>query len=158
VQVELTDPALRIRTRDGFLDLSRVEETSMQVESSLLFGSPPSTEPLKLSFGRPQKTGIRKMNVPLVVEIPLDKVVFLPIEDGFGASLELRVAVIDSSGARAEIPVVPLLITGPKEPEPGAVYTYETLLKMRRDEHRAVVAVYDQASGSMLSGTAEVSP
>jgi VWFA-related protein len=158
VKIELTDPSLRIRNRDGFLDISRVEETSMQVESSLLFGNPPSTDPLKLSFGRPEKTGMRKMNVPLEVEIPLDKVVFLPTAEGFGASLELRVAVIDSKGARAEIPVVPLLIKGPREPEPGAVYTYQTLLKMRRDEHRAVVAIYDQASGNILSGTAEVSP
>ena len=158
IKIELTDPSLRVRSREGFLDLSRVEETSMQVESSLLFGTPPSTDPLKLTFGRPEKAGRRKMQVPLRVEIPLDKVVFLPTAEGHQARLELRVAVIDSTGSRAEIPVVPLFIDGPGPPEPGTVFNYDVSLKMRRDEHRAVVAVFDQASGSMLSGTAEVSP
>lgn len=158
VRIELTDPSLRIRTREGFLDLSRQQETSMVVESSLLFGSPPSTEPLKLSFGRPVKAGRKRMSVPLRVDIPLDKVVFLPTAEGRQARLELRVAVVDSTGAQAEIPVIPIFIDGPGDPEPGSIFSYDVSLKMRRDRHRAVVAIYDQASGSMLSGTAEVSP
>ena len=160
VQIELTDPSLKVRARDGFMDMSRQLETSMVVESSLLFGSPTSTDsPLKLVFGRPQKAGRKKMSVPLRVDIPLDKVVFLPTGEGQQqARLELRVAVVDSSGAQAEIPVIPLFIDGPGTPDPGTIFSYDVSLKMRRERHRAVVAVYDQASGSMLSGTAEISP
>lgn len=159
IEIELVDPSLEIRSRTGFLDLSRVQETTMVVESALLFGSPPSEDLLALRFGRPKKEGFRKMMVPLTVEIPFDKMTLLPTGEGqLRAQLELRVAVIDKTGAQAEIPVIPLMLEVPREPPPGEIYTYEVLLKMRRERHRTVVAVYDQASGSMLSGTAEISP
>ena len=74
------------------------------------------------------------------------------------ARLELRVAVVDSTGAQADVPVIPLFIDGPPNPPPGATFLFEETLRMRREGHRVVVAVYDQASGTMLSGTAEVSP
>lgn len=159
IRIELVDPSLEIRSRSGFLDLSRVQETTMVVESALLFGGPASEELLTLRFGRPKKEGFRKMMVPLTVEVPFDKVTFLPTAEGqLRAQLELRVAVIDKTGAQAEIPVIPLMLEVPSEPPPGEVYSYEVTLKMRRERHRTVVAVYDQASGSMLSGTAEISP
>ncbi len=131
----------------------------MVVESSLLFGTPTSTDLLRLTIGRPEKAGFRKMAVPLSMQIPLDDVVFLPTTEGeLQARLEVRIAVIDSRGAQAEIPVVPLFIDATEAPDPGDFFTYALELKMRREEHRVVVAVYDQASGKMLSGTASVSP
>ena len=159
VTIEVTDPSLKVRNRSGFQDLSRVQETTMFVESALLFGSPPSENPLRLTFGRPEKGGFKKMLVPLRIDIPLEQLVFLPSSEGGNqAHLELRVAVIDEKGAQADIPVIPILISGPGEPTPGSYYSYDVSLKMRRETHRAVVAVYDQASGTILSGTAEVSP
>lgn len=159
VRVQVTDPELRVRSRSGFLDLSRRQETSMQVESALLFGNPPSENLLALSIERPEKTGWKKMEVPVTVRIPLEEVVFLPTaEDRLQARLELRIAVVDSRGERAEIPVIPLFVDAETPPEAGDVFTYRAQLKMRREPHRLVVSVYDQASGNMLSGTAEVSP
>jgi hypothetical protein len=132
----------------------------MVVESALLFGTPPmDDEPLRLTFGRPSKTGFRKMEVPLKIEIPLDNIVFLPVGSGLTqARLEVRVAVLDKSGNQADIPVIPLVIDAKGAEPAGQIYYYSLTLKMRRENHRTVVSVYDQASGSMLSGTAEVSP
>ena len=113
---------------------------------------------MRLTFGRPEKTGFRKMAVPLRIDIPLDNVVFLPSAEGVQARLELRVAVLDKGGNQADIPIIPLIIDVPETPAAGGIYSYAVTLKMRRENHRAVVSVYDQASGSMLSGTAEVSP
>jgi len=158
VEVKLSDPELEVRQRAGFLDLSRQQETTMVVESALLFGAPPSGEPLRLTFGRPSKAGFRKMAVPLRIEIPLDKVAFLPLAGGVQARLEVRVAVLDKGGSQSDIPVIPLIIDAAERPPAGRFYSYDLTLKMRREDHRAVVSVYDQASGSMLSGTAEVSP
>jgi VWFA-related protein len=160
VEIVLSDPKLRVRNRSGFLDLSRQQETTMAVESSLLFGTPPmNATPLRLTFGRPAKAGFRKMEVPLKIDIPLDKVIFLPLGDGGSrAQLEVRVAVLDKGGNQADIPVIPLIIDVRGTAPEGQIYTYDLTLKMRREKHRTVVSVYDQASGSMLSGTAEVSP
>ena len=59
--------------------------------------------------------------------------------------------VLDPNASRILIDV-----NGP--PPPGEIYQYEVSLKMRRQRHRAVVSIYDQATGGMLSGAAEVSP
>ena len=41
---------------------------------------------------------------------------------------------------------------------PGTVLRYETSLKLRRKPHDLVVAVYDLASGAILSSALEVEP
>ena len=159
VRIEVRDPKLRVRARTGFLDFSRQRQTTMQVESQLLFGNPPRDNPLALSFGRPEKAGLGKMMVPLKVGIPLDAVTFLPAAGGkMVAQMELRVAVVDERGVPADIPVIPLVLTYDGEPPPGEIATYETALRMRRENHAAVVSVYDKTGGTMLSGTAEIAP
>lgn len=160
VEVRTTRPGLKARVRRDFLDLSRKAETTMAVESSLLFGVPLPGERLTLAFGRPERSGRRKVEVPLEVGIPLENVTLLPTGQGDqrAANLELRIAVIDEQGGRAEIPVIPVNLEGSGEPAANAVFTYETRIEMRRGTHQVVVAVYDVTSGTMISGSAEISP
>ena len=99
------------------------------------------------------------MELPIAVGIPADAVTFLPAgESGFVSQLELRVAVIDEAGRQADVPVIPLSLEVAEVPPAGTLMRYETSLKMRREDHRVVVAIYDAASGRILSGSAEVSP
>lgn len=157
VVVEVRDPKLKVRSRSSFLDSSRKHEVTMAVESALLFGNPPSREPLAIGFGRAKKQGSR-MEVPLVVGIPLASVTVLPSAGEFVADLELRVAVLDKEGRRAEIPVVPVTLRFGEEPPDGGVARYDTTLKMRREKHDVVVAIYDRVSGRILSGAGQVAP
>ena len=160
VEVRATRPGLKVRAREDFLDLSRKGETTMAVESSLLFGVPLPGERLTLALGRPERSGRRKVEVPLEIGIPLDKVTLLATgnADERAANLELRIAVIDEQGGRAEVPVIPVTLEGRGEPATDAVFTYETRIEMRRGTHQVVVAVYDVSSGTMISGSAEISP
>lgn len=159
VVVETVDPALRVRSRGGYLDSSRQREVTMQVESALLFGNPPSNDPLLLTFGRPEKAGWGKMDLPLSVGIPAGSITFLPgVNASRVAQLELRVAVIDQAGRQADVPVLPVAFELAEAPPPGELLRYDTVLEMRREEHRVVVAIYDVASGRILSGSAEISP
>lgn len=160
IDVTVNRPGLEVRLRKDFLDLSRRAETTMAVEGSLLFGVPLPGERLSLRFGKPERSGRGKVQVPLSVGIPLDEVTLLPTGEGDrrAAELELRIAVIDENGDRAEVPVIPFTLEGEGEPSEGAVFPYETRLEVRRDPHQIVVAVYDAASGTMISGSAEIDP
>jgi VWFA-related protein len=169
VEVRLVDRdrfgrGVEVRFREDFLDISRQSEVTMAVESALYFGSPPSPTPLQIQIGKPSSSGRRKMEVPLILLIPTDAMTFVPIgeteqgETTYGAQLELRVAVLDSTGATSEIPVVPITLSTGQRPEPGKFFKYETSLKMRRKPHDVVVAVYDVPSGTMLSTSVEVAP
>ena len=156
VRVRLKDKGPDIRTRQGFSDLSRSSEVNMMVESSLLFGDPPSSEPLQVEVGRGQKSGMGLREVPLKVFIPLHALTFLPAAGGFVCDAELRIAVLDADGNTSEIPVVPLQVQGKAAPKPGTIKPWETKLKMRTKRHDLVVSIYDKISGKILSAKVEV--
>ena len=123
----------------------------MMVESAQLFELPlPSQADLGVTFGEPQGGG-RKVVVPLQVEIPLDHVTLLPNAEGYVAQLELRLAVTDDRGRRADIPVIPFEIQSDEAPEPGSTDFFQVSFRLRKRPHHMLVSVFDKTSGAMLS-------
>lgn len=157
VEVHVRGEGFKVRSRAGFLDSSRSREVTMAVESALLFGNASAESALVVSTGESRKQGRRKMEVPLRVEIPLDRITFLPSGEGYASQLELRIAVQDERGRRAEIPIVPFALTAKAPPTQGTT-TFETSVLLRREPHKAVVAVYDSASGRILSAGLSITP
>ena len=147
---------LRARSRKGYVDMSRSTELTMMMEGSLVFGNPPSAEPLGVRLGKSQRRGARKMVVPIEVTIPLDEVQLLPVAGMWRNELEIRVTVMDEHGNRSETPVENVQIAGPEAPQPGQHFTYETELELRRREHTFVIAVYDPLTGAILTASGEI--
>ena len=158
IVVEVLQPGLEVRSRESFLDFSRSKELTMMVESAILFGSPPSTTPLDLKFGKPERAGSGKMNLKLDVGIPMDAVTLLEVGGRYAADLEVRMTVMEEKGGRSDTPVSKIEIRGDRPPQPGQFFHWETNLTMRRKPHRVVVAVWDPTSGTILSSSAEVAP
>ncbi len=130
----------------------------MAVESALLFGNSPAEGEIAVDVGRPRRSGLRRMEVALKLKIPLKEVTFLPSEKGQVATLELRIAVVDDDGARSDVPIIPLTIEVPTGSDIEGFGNYETVLKMRRMDHQAVIAIYDVASGRILSSSVDIRP
>jgi VWFA-related protein len=158
VRVEVRRKGLRLRHRDGFQDFSRAREVTMAVESALLFGSEAAQGPLQVQLGTARRAGFGKVEVPLELSIPADEVTFLPIGDGWTTRLELRLAALDDAGGTADVPVVPLSVSLPQRPEPGTLVPYSTSIRLRKQHHELLVALYDPASGALLSSRLEVDP
>jgi VWFA-related protein len=157
-EVEVRRPGLRVRSRSSYVDMSRSTETSMAVESVLLFGGGPGVKPLPVRFGRPQRSSMNAMKVPVEVGIPLDELTFVPSAGGFATEVELRIAALDDRGGRSEIPVVPVRLEFSEKPAPGKLATYSTTLELRRVLNHVVLAVYDPVSGAIHSATADIRP
>ncbi|MCP3963554.1 MAG: VWA domain-containing protein [bacterium] len=158
VEVEVARKGLKVRSRDGFADLSRDSELTMMVESAQLFDLPLLGESnLAVSFGEPTGAGFKKVLLPVRVEIPLDYVTLLAESGGLAGELEMRVAAIDEGGDRADISMVPVAIRGTESSASGQVAVFETQLKLRRQPHRLLISLYDPPSGNMLSKRVEVS-
>jgi hypothetical protein len=83
---------------------------------------------------------------------------FVPSGEGFMAELELRIAVEDEGLSRADIPVVPIRVEGRERPDGAARFEYTVPLRLRRQSHRALVALYDVASGRIFSAGVEIEP
>ena len=158
VKLEVVKKGLKVRTREDFLDFSRKAEVSMQVESALLFGNPPTMQPLQVELGKPGKGGRSTFKLPITVFIPLDHITMVPNGEQNVADLELRVAALDENGRRSQVSVLPIKIAGRGHPAPGQTSRYETTMELRKVKQSLVVALYDKSSGELLSSTLEVAP
>jgi VWFA-related protein len=158
VDVDVLRPGLKVRAREDFLDLSRKVETSMMVESAMLFGGAPDSAPLAVQVGQAVAAGRKEMEVPVALAIPVDAVTFIPLDGKYVAEVELRVAAVDTAGNRAPVPVIPVTLRSDVEPKAGTAVRYETRLKLRRLPHSLTLAVFDPQSGKILTSRVEVLP
>ncbi len=158
VTVDVARPGFKVRSRAGFLDLSRKSEVSMMVESAMLFGNAPGASPMLLQVAAPVKSGRHEMEMPITLGIPSDQVTVVPYEGKYVAELELRVAAIDINGDKSDIPVVPLKLSVPTAPPKGAFFKYQTKLKLRDVKQHLVVAIFDPLSNHILTAETEVTP
>jgi len=158
VEVEVLKPGFKVRSRENFLDLSRRAETTMMVESAMLFGGAPDSAPLAIQLGQPVAAGRREMEVPVALTIPVDAITFVPVDGKYTAELELRVAAVDTGGSRAAVPIIPVTLRFDAQPPAGTSMRYETRLKLRRLPHHLTLAIFDPQSGKILTGEIDVVP
>ncbi|MEM7588290.1 MAG: VWA domain-containing protein [Acidobacteriota bacterium] len=158
VRVEVLRDDVKIRSRKSFRDLSRESEVTMMVESNLLFDTDLRGHTLEAELGAAKRKRGKRLELPLSLKIPMDKVLMLPVAGGFEANLELRVAVIDEKGARSEIPVIPVKLGGESEPPAGAHAWYDTKLVLRNIQQQLSVVLYDVAGEKMLSTSIDFNP
>jgi len=149
---------LKVRTRQGYLDLSSRGEGAMMVESAMLFGNPPDAPPLPIQFGAVKAVGRREIEVPLTVAIPVSAVTFVPLEGKYVAELEFRAAALDKDGNRSEVPLVPFKLTVPKQPESGKYIPFRTSLRLRKIQQHLTVAILDPLSSKVLTTSADYNP
>ena len=157
VEVEMTRPGLRVRTRNSFLDLSKKAEVSMMVESAMLFGNLPGTIKMPVKLGTPKplkKKG--QVEVPVTLGLPVDVLTVVPINGKHVAEAELRVAATDKDGNGSDVPVIPLKLASDKPPKPGGFVRYDTKITLRGKASHLVLAVYDPLSGKMALGEVDV--
>ena len=158
VRLAVLPKGLNVRSRTGFLDLSRKAENSLVVESAMMFGNSPDVIPMPVKLGTPVASGRREMEVPVTLAIPADAITFVPVNGKQTAELELRVAAVDSGGSRAPVPVVPVTLTAAEAPKAGSLVRYDTRLKLRKLPHHLTLAIFDPLSGKILTAQADVAP
>ncbi len=160
IRVEVLNPGLRVRSRRGYLDLSRRAEADMEAQRALLFPGEAVSEagPLLVEVGAVEKVNRRSMSVPVTVHLPVGRFPALPYRGRFLQELQLRFATIDGLGRQARIPMIPLSLGGGSEPASDEVVLYRIFLSMKRQPHDLVVTVHDPLSRLTASGRVAVAP
>lgn len=142
----------KVRSRESFSDLSPSTVVTMQMEGAQLLDLPlPSAARLAVSTGQTSDAGWNRTLLPIRVEFPLDHVTLVPRNGGYSGLVELRVAVTDDRGDRADIPVVPIRVDRDEPPRPGETGAYEMQLRLRDRPHKLLFSLVDTASGTLLS-------
>lgn len=158
IRVEVGRPGFKVRSREGFRDLSRAAENDMAVESALLFGDAPTTGALGVTLGEIVPAGRKQVEVPITLNVPLDLMTLVPVDGGWATAFELRVAALDDQRRRSDIPRIPVELKFKQRPPAGSVVPYQTRLKLRRERQTVVVSVLDPVGGASLTGRLEISP
>ena len=156
VKLEARKSGLRVRTRTGFLDLSRKAEVSMKVESALLFGNPPGALQMPMKVGQITRSGRGEIEIPITLGLPVDLMTVVPDGKPFPPQHEQRFAASDPSGNTAEIPTVPVTLSSDHPPTPGKVVKYETKVHLRGKADHMVVAAYDPLSGKLATAETDI--
>jgi VWFA-related protein len=156
IKLEARQAGLQVRSRSGFLDLSRKAEVSMEVESALLFGSPPGGLQMPMKVGTVTRSKRGETEIPITLGLPVSVMTVVPVGGKYASQLELRFIASDGSGNTSEIPVVPVSLSSDHPPVAGKFVRYETKIKLRGAADHLVVAVYDPLSGKIATAESDV--
>ena len=159
VEVRVTGrPGLRARAREGYVDMSSDREIALTVEAALMFDRVPGAQLLDARLSQPVRDGRGRMSVHVEIAIPLDDVALLPVAGMWRNELQFRAIAMDMEGARSEMASEMIPIAGPQRPQPGQTFFFETDLRLRRRQHRYVLALYDPVAGAVLTAAGEIRP
>ena len=155
VDVDVLRPGLRVRARQGFLDLSKKAEVSMMLESALLFGNLPGGLQMPLKVGTPVR-GKKGVEIPITLGLPVAALTVVPIDGKFAAQAELRIAASNKEGNSSEIPVIPITLKSDQPPKPGGFVRYDTKITLRGGANHLVIALYDPLSGKLATAETDI--
>ncbi|HEX2225258.1 MAG TPA: VWA domain-containing protein [Thermoanaerobaculia bacterium] len=158
IQVKVRQPKLRVRSRTSFVPLSRVARAAMDMESALMTGHAPGMEPLGVSLGELRKLGAGQVELPVTVRVAVDKITLVPQSGRYFGSLELRIGTLDDDGDRSDAPVLPIEISRPDPPGPGAFIRYDVTLRLRDSPQDVQLVFYDLLSGKSFAERVRVEP
>jgi len=149
VTVEVRRADLKVRSRNGFSDLSRRTETALKAESVLLLGGATDDRRLLVEIGPSKKHG-GNFDVPVTLGVPVEALALTPRGKGFMAEVPLAVATEDKAGNRATLSSSSLKVAIATLPKAGTYARFQTVVRLSSLEQRLVFTVPDPISGRIL--------
>jgi VWFA-related protein len=161
VKMKRKDKSLTVRHREGYRDKSFESRMTDGTLAVLNFPFQDNKFGLELDFGQPTAREDGLFLVPVVVKIPLSKLVLVPRDQTQEARVRLYIAAMDTEGGISDVQQVPLPISIPAADVQAAMgkhYAYSVNLLMRRGDQKVAVGVRDDVAGesSFVSRTLRV--
>ncbi|MFL6235135.1 MAG: VWA domain-containing protein [Thermoanaerobaculia bacterium] len=152
---------LQVRHREGYRDKSTEALMSDSTLAALNFPFEENPLGVTLELGQPRPRDDGYYLVPVLVRIPIGKLVLIPREQSDDARVRLFIAALDSNGGTSDVQQAPVPISIPKKDVEAAQkkqYVYTVTLLMRAGEQRVSVGIRDDvgAQASFLSRSVRV--
>lgn len=156
IDVEVTRPGLRVRTREDFVDLTRDTELDLMAKSALLFGNPASDSNLDLQLSDIEPAGHNRVQLPIKVGVPMDQLSVQERNGHYLGDLEVRFAAMDKDGNMSNVDTQKVAIDENHPPASGARYWLDVTLQLRPGTNRLVVVALDPHSGKTAISLVEL--
>lgn len=149
ITVKVKRKDVQVRHREGYRDKSTDSRMSDGTLAALSFPFEDNPLGVSLEFGqaRPRDDGFYL--VPVMVRIPLGKLVLVPREQSDDAKVRLFIAAMDSNGSTSDVQQTPVPISIPKAEVMAAAqksFVYSVTLLMRAGDQRVSVGVRDDVA------------
>lgn len=156
VKLKNKTKGIKIRHREGYRDKSTESRMNDGTLAALKFTFEDNPLAVAIEIGETQRRDDGLFLVPILVRIPIGKLVLVPRETSEEAKVRIFVAAIDGDGNTSEVQQSAVPISVPKEKVAEAVgkyYVYTLSLLMRGGDQRIAVGVRDDiaAQASFLS-------
>ncbi len=147
---------LVIRHREGYRDKSTDSRMNDGTLAALTFPFEENPLGVTLEFGQPRARDDGFYLVPVLVRIPIGKLVLVPREKSDDARVRLFIAALDSNGGTSDIQQTPVPISVAKADlaaAQGKQFVYSVTLLMRQGDQRVSIGVRDDvgAQASFIS-------
>lgn len=161
IEIKLKRKGLRARHRDGYRDKNTEARMSDGTLAALRFPFENNPLGVQIELGEPTRRSDGFYLQPVLVKIPMGKLVMVPREATHEARVRLFIAAVDGEGNTSEVQQVPLPISIPGaelEAAKGKQYVYSVSLLMRGGDQKVAVGVRDDvaAESSFVSRTLRV--
>jgi VWFA-related protein len=147
---------LQVRHREGYRDKSTESRMSDGTLAALNFPFEENPLGVTLEFGEPRQRDDGFYLVPVLVRIPIGRLVLIPREQTEDARVRLFIAALDDKGGTSDVQQTPVPISIQKADVTSAQkkqYVYSVTLLMRPGDQRVSIGVRDDvgAQASFLS-------
>jgi hypothetical protein len=147
---------LVVRHREGYRDKSTDSRMSDGTLAALNFPFEENPLGITMEFGQPRLRDDGFYLVPVLVRIPIGRLVLIPRDKSDDAKVRLFIAALDENGGTSEVQQASVPITIPKGDVASAQkkqYVYSVTLLMRPGDQRVSIGARDDvgAQASFLS-------
>jgi VWFA-related protein len=161
IEVKVKGKGLKARHREGYRDKNTEARMSDGTLAALRFPFENNPLGVQVELGTPTRRSDGYYLQPVLVKIPIGKLVLVPRENTHEARVRLFIAAVDGDGNTSEVQQVPLPISIPKAEvatATGKDYVYTMSLLMRGGDQKVAVGVRDDvaAEASFVSRSVRV--
>lgn len=140
-------PGFKVRTREGYDDLSRRTWLRLEAGAGLLMGRSRSDPKLVFTIGAPVPGGKEQA---ASLGIPVDSLAFFPNEKGFRAEAPVAVVALDEQGKKVVLPGTWLRVDVEKLPLAGTYARLDFTIPTKFRTRTIVATIHDALTGETL--------
>ena len=159
VKLKKRDKTVLVRHREGYRDKNTEARMSDGTLAALNFAVENNPLGVELEMGKPTRRDDGFYLQPVLVRIPIGKLVLVPRGGSHEARVRLFIAAVDGSGNTSDVQQVPVPISIPEADlatATGKSYTYSVSLLMRSGNQKVAVGVRDDIAAESSFVTREV--
>lgn len=138
---------LRIRHRESYRDKPLTARMSDVARANLTYGFDDNPLEMVVRFGEATPHDKDLYLMPILVGIPLDNIVLIPLDEVYEGRVKVYFGALDEDGDMSEVQEVNVPVRIPLdqlEDSAGKYFPFQTSLQIRAGGHRVTVGIWDE--------------